>query len=597
MKMKIKSQLIILLCFFSLNAFSSIIIPFLNLGEVMKNSDVVVYGEVFAQNLVDVNGNTNEQFQLKSVLNIKGNASTGTIFNIKNYHVFEQDREAQVWGDLSLDVNKKYLLFLKESNTPGVYVAICMSYYCFEELEIDNERYLVPSEESRDIHLAERPDGKKAEEMKAYKKSDLLKYLALIRSNPDAWNQNDKIISVSDEVNEKILNRVNPPSHCTFLSSSEPWSRWTGFKSQTLPVRYRTGGDAGCSDAITYTQDAVTELNINYTGIALTNSGPFSGYTPNCTGGNAYGGNFTSYIDANLGGSRNVCVIYNDPCSEIPDLISCGGTLAIGGHYMGGSHNHQGKSWQTAGYGFVVVNNNTGSCYCSVGTYQIMMEHEITHTLGIGHIDSGNGTANMNPSCCNNITQKDKDCLDYTYPLNLPVELITFYGTLRNSVIELFWETASELSNKEYVIEQSSNGIDFLSVRFIDATGTSNSKSAYATKIPAISGDNYVRLAQIDFDGMKTYIGNVLSFNAGGQNKSIKAYYSSSLLKINLPDDLTTENMEVNVYNTVGIPVATFNSFGENKLEYNIGNLPSGFYVAEIKNDKIRMSTYFIKSN
>jgi len=573
----------------SFHAQSTIIIPFLNLGDVMKNSDLVVYGEVVGKSFIEMNGSINERFQIKSVLNIKGNTTIGTILNVKNYHVYEQDREAKVWGDLSLDVDKRYLLFLKESNISGVYIAQCLSYYCFEELEIDNEQYLVPTDEGRQIHLAVRPDGNHADEIKTYKKSDLLKYLSFINNNSGVWNKNDKLLSVPNDVNEKIMNRVNPPSHCTFLFTSEPWSRWTGFKSQTLPVRYQSGGDNACSNAITYTQDAVTELNSNYTGIALTNSGPFSGYTPNCSGGNAYGGNFTAYCNANLGGSRNVCLIYNDPCSEIPDLVGCGGTLAIGGHYtIGTTHNHQGKIWNSAGYGFVVVNNNTGTCYCSVGTYQIMIEHELTHTLGIGHIDPGAGVANMNPSCCNTIQQLDVDCLTYTYPLNLPVTLSSFYGSLENEYIFLSWETAEELNNKSYIIEQSSDAINFNEAKQIIAQGTTHQKSLYNVSIPAMKGENYIRLAQIDFDNTKTYIGDLLSFRNEGSSKTlISAYYSSQQLHVSLPSEVVEDCTVINIYNTIGRLMNSFSNHETQNLVLDVSNLPTGVYFLNIPGQPI----------
>lgn len=564
----------------------------------MGTADMVMYGEVIGNQFIEINGHSNEYFQVKPILTLKGSNSGSVPVSIKNYHVIDQDREAQVWGDLSLKLNKRYLLFLMESNEPGVYVALCMSYYSFEEIELNSELYLTPTSESQYIHLSERPDGKIPEKITAYKKADLLKYLLLIKKDPNLWSKDTKPDTISIEIFSIIGYRVNPPSHCTFLFTSEPYSRWTGFKSQTLPVRYRAGGDDACSNGITYTQDAVTELNNSYPGIALTNSGPFSGYTPDCNGGNAFGGNFTSYCNSNLGGSRNVCIIYNDPCSEIPDLAGCSGTLALGGHYtIGSTHTHQGKTWSNAGYGFVVVNNNTGSCYCSIATYQIMMQHEITHTLGIGHIDPEKGTANMNPSCCNNITQKDIDCLEYTYPQNLPVELVSFYGSLINKFIELTWITASEINSDKYIVELSHNGEDFTPVEELSAKGTSFEKSFYQTQIAALQGDNYVRLQQMDFDGSQRLIGNTLSFKLNPGSDNIIAFCQSQVLRINIEEKTVVTNFNATIFNSAGMAVKKLYIENTGNSEFDISDLPAGYYMLIITDNHSQFTTPFTKTN
>lgn len=570
---------------------ASTIVPFLNLGEVLKNSDIVVYGEVADDLMYQQENFTQQIFGLKTLVNIKGDHHVGDIISIKNYHHFTGDLEAKVWGDLYLEKGKRYLLFLKESNQAGLYTALCMSYYSFEEVEQNGMNYLMPAPESSELHLAKRPDGKVAEPLRAYLKTDLIKYLASITDNPDKWSK-DQYRPKSIGIDE-LTNRAEPPSHCTFVFGS-PWSRWTGFPSQQLPVRYRAGGDALCSSGVAYTEAAVTELNSKYLGIKLNNSGAFSDYTPNCVGGSASSGNFTTYVNSNLGGGRNVCVMYNDPCNEIPNLSDCEGILAIGGHYAGGSHSFQGKTWLNASYGFVII-NEIGNCYCSDNDYQIVLIHELTHTLGIGHIDSGDGVANMNPTCCNDITQLDIDCLDYTYPSSLPVTLELFTGKLESGKIQLRWKTSAELNNKEYIIEQSADGSTFEKIMTVAAIGTSTAGNTYEEIIEALPGISYIRLGQMDFDGTSSYIGNILSFNNKESNAcDVKVYYTSGRIYFILNKNTDYTEQKIDVFNAVGNPVYTDYLPSGDSFSIDASHLPAGIYLVKFANEQVLK---FIKEN
>ncbi|HMG15114.1 MAG TPA: hypothetical protein VK590_06695, partial [Saprospiraceae bacterium] len=395
---------------------STILVPFRHLGELTQFADQVLYVEAVGGQF-DINlDEKHEYFPVKVISTIKGNAQIDDFIKIRSYHTLINEMESKIWGDINLKEHVKYLVFLKQSNIIGDYQAIGLSYYVFEEKIIDGEPYLIPCDESRYIHLNERPDGFPAEPLTDYKRDDLLKYLKLYTINGNHWYGKMAIPDLKIEKKiEDIQLRTEPPSWCTFLFVSEPWSRWTGFPASPLPVKYQSTGDIDCPTSITKTQAAIPVLSSAYAGINLTDGSSFSGYTPNCMGGSAYQGNFISFCNSTLGGVRNVAIIYNDPCSEVPDLSSCSGTLAIGGSYTtGGTNMYQGKTWNTAGYGFVIVNNGVGACYCS-SSFTIMLEHEITHTLGIGHISSGAGVANMNPSCCNTISSLDIACLEYSY--------------------------------------------------------------------------------------------------------------------------------------------------------------------------------------
>ncbi len=88
----------------------------------------------------------------------------------------------------------------------------------------------------------------------------------------------------------------------------------------------------------------------------------------------------------------------------------------------------------------------------------------------------------------------------------LPVELTTFEGRMQEATSILNWETASELNNKGFEIEHSTDGRTFAFVDFVLGNGTTQTVSEYSFihKDPT-AGDNYYRLKQIDFDGAFEY--------------------------------------------------------------------------------------------
>ncbi len=85
----------------------------------------------------------------------------------------------------------------------------------------------------------------------------------------------------------------------------------------------------------------------------------------------------------------------------------------------------------------------------------------------------------------------------------LPVELLTFTGKITNDTfIELSWSTASELNNDHFQLQRSGDGINFVSICRITGNGTTNEVKNYkqVDRNP-LSGINYYRLLQVDFNG------------------------------------------------------------------------------------------------
>jgi Secretion system C-terminal sorting domain len=88
----------------------------------------------------------------------------------------------------------------------------------------------------------------------------------------------------------------------------------------------------------------------------------------------------------------------------------------------------------------------------------------------------------------------------------LATELSAFTTQIKEGIVQLDWQTASEYQNKGFEVERSSDGNDWLSIGFVPAEGSSSRARAYRLNDPKpISGINYYRLRMIDKSGQSTF--------------------------------------------------------------------------------------------
>lgn len=394
----------------SISVPATTIVPFPHLGEMAKASDAVVLAHALS-NFTFESGNITRfrtRFKIEQV--ISGEIEESLV--VENMHVRYGEFERIVLGDVYFEEGATYLIFLRKKED-GIWSALMLSHAVFVERKIDDQDLLFPIEDAFNFETINQPVGKETEPLGVFKKEALIALLIGFVKGEKTWNSSGARSSIP--MNHADFSRA-APSHCTFLSSS-PYPHWPGFPSTPLPVRYHFAGDSGCSSTASKVQSAINVLNNNYSGINLINAGTHN-YSPgNCSGG-ATGDNFVNWVDNNLGGSRNIVIQFNDPCNEIGNLINCSGVLAYGGMYWtSNTHSENGLTWRGAAWGYVVVNNGVGACLCNSGNiYRDMLIHEITHSLGFGHISTSYGQANMNPSNPSSITSLDLACLDFAYP-------------------------------------------------------------------------------------------------------------------------------------------------------------------------------------
>lgn len=106
----------------------------------------------------------------------------------------------------------------------------------------------------------------------------------------------------------------------------------------------------------------------------------------------------------------------------------------------------------------------------------------------------------------------------------LPITLSSFIGEQKDGANVLTWTTESELNNKGFELQRSTDGINFSPISFVDTkapNGNSASKLTYLyIDRSFMDGNNYYRLRQVDKDGHSNVSAVVLL--KGDQLKPLK---------------------------------------------------------------------------
>ena len=173
----------------------------------------------------------------------------------------------------------------------------------------------------------------------------------------------------------------------------------------------------------------------------------------------------------------------------------------------------------------------------------------------------------------------------------LPIELTSFtFSVLNNGIINLNWQTATEVNNYGFEVERTSlHKINWEKIGFVQGNGNSNSPKNYSFTDKPIGGSEFkYRLKQIDFDGQYEYSPEVVVKLETPANFSLKQNFPNPFnpttkIEFSIPLD---NYVEIKIYNSLGAEVATL--LNENRLagrysvEFNAGNLSSGVYFYKI---------------
>ena len=413
--------LLVVLAGLSSQAHASSIVPPRDLGELALLSDAVVLAraqttEPFRQGRAVW---TRTSFIVLETVHAPADATLKSRFVVESEGGVLDGYGWAVAGSPSFESGTTYLLFLRRTDR-GTWQPRLLAYGLLRAIDgTDGTPLLTHLDAAHRLHAVDRPDGIAVEPVGTYRAAPLLHHLRGVAAGTVRWQaaaalaDPNLLPAAVHGSAHKTANGI--PEPCTFFTSADRPARWntpgdpspiTLYAEATGDLDFGTSTSHGTVAAglSQWTGIPGIDLNVDYGGTRA--------YTPACSGGSA-----TATLPSDLS-FREGLVQFNDPCEEIGDFVGGTGVLAQGGAFFtlssSDAHEHRTMNWNTALIGFVVFNNGVADVL-DEAEFEIVMAHEIGHLLGFGHIAPLDGTALMNPSCCNNLTTIDEACALFAY--------------------------------------------------------------------------------------------------------------------------------------------------------------------------------------
>ena len=173
----------------------------------------------------------------------------------------------------------------------------------------------------------------------------------------------------------------------------------------------------------------------------------------------------------------------------------------------------------------------------------------------------------------------------------LPVELSSMnLDCLENEVI-FRWSTASEHNSKSFIVEKSKNCIEWIKYDEIPAAGFSNELLNYVVNDIRVSGLNYYRLSQRDFDG-KERIYDPLNLNCQDESPfEILVWPNPEATGFHLfvNDASLVGACKVSIKNSLGEAVLDEKIYcetGSNTFDFSTIKFQKGIYFIQVSNER-----------
>jgi hypothetical protein len=178
----------------------------------------------------------------------------------------------------------------------------------------------------------------------------------------------------------------------------------------------------------------------------------------------------------------------------------------------------------------------------------------------------------------------------------LPATVTSFTGRKLTTTNELNWMTSSEQNNSHFMLQYSTDGVQFADLAKVDSkapNGNSQSILSYTFEhaTPAL-GHNYYRLKQVDIDGNFSMLPKIVDLQWGANGSTVTVYPNPTQGLVNI-DVFATRNQltAVKVMDMSGRivkQVLAQSEAGMNKLSIDLGDVAQGLYTIQVyENDQL----------
>jgi len=179
----------------------------------------------------------------------------------------------------------------------------------------------------------------------------------------------------------------------------------------------------------------------------------------------------------------------------------------------------------------------------------------------------------------------------------LPADVVAFSGKVTNEQNSwLYWTTASEQDNRQFNIEVSKDGVNFIVLDTVASKGNASNEQYYEyLHEDPLPGINYYRLKQIDFDGKYKYSKIItLQVNSSVTKAAVYPVPARNSITINFGEIIT--KAEIIIFSADMRKVRQVNIDGLSaKKDINISSLSPGIYFIQYASGDTRAVMRFMK--
>jgi hypothetical protein len=181
----------------------------------------------------------------------------------------------------------------------------------------------------------------------------------------------------------------------------------------------------------------------------------------------------------------------------------------------------------------------------------------------------------------------------------MSVNILSFYGKLKNDQANLYWSVSEETEPVRYDIEKSIDGYSYYFIGSVDGIVNSSTNHYLFIDPIIISNKAWYRIVMVDANGKKKY-SRVIQFNSNqiefGLANVISPFSNALFFDITSPSDT---KIEVTLTDMVGKVVRkkTYLAYsGINSFELdNTAALQPGIYILQVRNKELLLNRKVLK--
>ncbi len=184
----------------------------------------------------------------------------------------------------------------------------------------------------------------------------------------------------------------------------------------------------------------------------------------------------------------------------------------------------------------------------------------------------------------------------------LPVQLTSFTAVNNNNQVKLQWQTQFEQNSKHYIVQRSTDGVNFTDVETISAAGNSAVPLTYSyiDVLPATLQNKrvvYYRLQSVDMDG-HFFNSQVVAVQLDKKEVQLLVFPNPVQDLLQVQTSGLTGQATLSITNAVGSQIYIRDVLlqpGSNSMPVNLAQFNNGVYYIKLTNGENNFTKQFVK--